>query len=231
METKTRLEYIKELRKRFLWAFVPSIAFLLIAFIQTPNVINILLEYYSIPVVSLSPAESISASLNFATIMAMALFVPLILYQIFGFSRELLPKRSFVGLGIRLFLGFVLTIGGFLFGVTILGKFMIQGLMLYNIGMPLWSLSSVLKTTALFGLGVACSVQMVWFIPTITKHNLVSKQTLKHYRKFLFVGLLIMSALITPPDIMSMGLMMLPLYGSFETGLLLSKSKREVSIC
>ena len=222
---KTRMEYIKELRTRFLWVLIPSLVLLIISFSQTPVLVNSLLNYYKIEAVSLSPAESISTSMNFAFAITMLFMIPALLYQLFSFSKEIIPERYYKGTGKKILFGSTLAVLGFVLGITFFGKMVLNGMMMYNIGTPMWSISSVLKLTALFGLALAGSIQMLWAIPMLVKLDITPKEKLKKARPFLIVGLLIISALITPPDLMSMGLMMLPLYGSFEAGLLLSKSK------
>ena len=230
---KTRLDYIKELRKRFVWVLIPSLLLLIVAFSQTPALINSLLNYYEINAVSLSPAESVSTSMNFAFAITMLFMIPALLYQMFAFSKEIIPQKAYKGILTKSVLGIVFASVGFVIGITFFGKLILNGMMMYNIGTPMWSVASVLKLTALFGLAIAGSIQMLWFIPLVVKADLTTKEKLKKARPFLLIGILIVSALITPPDLMSMSLMALPLYGSFEGGLLFSqsKSKQEVSIC
>ena len=224
---KTRLEYIKELRKRFAWVLIPSLFLLIVSFSQTPTLINYLLNYYEISAVSLSPAESISTSMNFAFAITMVFMIPALIYQMFAFSKDIIPKKDYKGILTKSIIGIVFASVGFVIGITFFGKLILNGMMMYNIGTPMWSVASILKLTALFGLAIAISIQMLWFIPLITKLDLLTKERLKKARPFLFIGILIISALITPPDFMSMGLMVLPLYGSFEGGLFLSKNIRE----
>lgn len=219
---KTRLEYIQELRRKSLWIIITTIIIGIICFIVSPTLIQYLLNYYGIEAINLSPAESISTSLVFSFGIAMLFLVPAIFLQLFNFSKELIPKIFHKEIILKTIIGTIFAIVGFTIGITFFGKLILNGLMIYNIGTPLWSLSSILKTTAMFGLTIAIAIQMVWFVPLSIKTEIMKRNTLKSIRPYLLIGLLILSALITPPDAISMGLMMLPLYGSFELGLLLS---------
>jgi sec-independent protein translocase protein TatC len=57
---------------------------------------------------------------------------------------------------------------------------------------------------------------------------MVDKNKLNSLRPLIIVGILIVSAFITPPDIISQAIMFIPVYLSYETGMLLSKNKKEV---
>lgn len=210
-----------------LWVVIPSIIIFVVVFTQIGGLLSTLLNYYNIPVVSLSPSESIEAMMNLSLAAALLFFIPAFVYQMFSFSKELIPQKTYKGVLMRSLFGFVLTFGGFFVGITYFGKLVLNGLMTYNIGVPMWSLATVLKLTCLLGVGLAISMQMTWFIPVITKSELIKKKDIKKLRPFLIVGIMIISALVTPPDVYSMFLMMIPLYGSFEVGLLFSKRTQE----
>lgn len=224
---KTRLEYIQELRKKSLIIFGIGFVLFIFLFIQSDFMIDKIMTYYNIETISLSPAESISTRMNFSLALTTLFFIPAILYQMFSFTKEMISKKYHKEIKTKVFLGASFSIFGFALGTLIFGKLILGGLMMYNLGEPLWGIASVLKTTALFGLTIAGGIQMIWVIPMLVKTNLVTKEKLKQIRPYLFVGLLIACAFITPPDIFSQVLMMIPIYGSYETGLLFSKNKQQ----
>ena len=61
---------------------------------------------------------------------------------------------------------------------------------------------------------------LVFEFPAISfilgKMGIIDANTLKRYRKYAFVIILIVSALITPPDVFSLILMTIPLYVLYE---------------
>jgi sec-independent protein translocase protein TatC len=224
---KERIEYIKEMRKRLLIILVPSVIVFMFLFYKSPQIIEWMVAYYGIEIYNFTPSESIAISMNFALVLTALLFIPALVYQVFSFSEEILPKEA-KGILVRCSFGFVLALIGFFIGSTFFTKIILEGLMLYNIGNPMWSINSVLRTGIIFGSSVALSFQLIWFIPFITKIELLEKKQLKKARPFIFVGLLIISAIITPPDIFSQLILMIPLITSFETGLLFSRNKLNV---
>jgi sec-independent protein translocase protein TatC len=70
----------------------------------------------------------------------------------------------------------------------------------------------------MLGFGIMFQFPPVVFV--IVSTGLVRVETLKSYRALVFVGVFIVSALLTPPDVFSQLLMGLPTYLLFEVGLL-----------
>jgi sec-independent protein translocase protein TatC len=69
--------------------------------------------------------------------------------------------------------------------------------------------------------GVAFQTPIAVFI--LVRTGLVAVKTLRSYRKYVILGLAFVSAVATPsPDPFSMMALLLPLYGLYELGILLS---------
>lgn len=61
----------------------------------------------------------------------------------------------------------------------------------------------------------------------LIKAGLVSFESMKQKRAYVFVGILIMSGILTPPDIISQLMLTLPTYALFEAGLLMAKPSKK----
>lgn len=84
---------------------------------------------------------------------------------------------------------------------------------------------------AVFGIGNIVSLALwlsfvfgvMFQFPLVTyaliRSEMVSYEAIKAKRTYVFVGILILSALLTPPDIVSQLLLTIPTYGLFEIGL------------
>lgn len=225
MDNKTRYEYIKELRNKMLLITIFSFTIFIITFIGSKQIINLLLDYYQIGVFTLSPSEGISSMLNISFFITTVFFIPMFVYQFFSFSKELIPREFHKEIKTKTFMLFILGATGFTLGVTFFSKIILSGLATYNIGGAMWSISGLLSTVILLGGGIALAMESILIIPMISKIGLVEKEKIKKSRPFIIVAMLIISALITPPDLMSQMFLMIPLYGSFEIGILLTKSE------
>lgn len=80
-------------------------------------------------------------------------------------------------------------------------------------------LSIVMQLLLAFGICFELPVLLV----LLARINLVQAQTLIHKRKYAFLFILIISALLTPPDVFSMIALATPLYGLYEGSIILIK--------
>jgi sec-independent protein translocase protein TatC len=76
--------------------------------------------------------------------------------------------------------------------------------------------------------GVAFQTPIAIFF--LTKTGLVSIESLRRSRKYVLLGIFVLAAMATPPDVISQVTLAIPLYALFEIGILLSsfsKKKKE----
>jgi len=76
-------------------------------------------------------------------------------------------------------------------------------------------ISTVFYTGVLFLLPIASFI--------LTKIGLIDASFLKKYRRHAIVVILILSAVITPPDILSQIVVSIPIIGLYETAILIAK--------
>ncbi len=89
-------------------------------------------------------------------------------------------------------------------------------------------MSFFLLTTLMFG----ASFEMPLVIVVLGMMGLVSAKFLREHRRFAVVGIAIVSAVITPPDLMSMLLMLIPMMVLYEVSILIVgffEKKREIN--
>jgi sec-independent protein translocase protein TatC len=58
----------------------------------------------------------------------------------------------------------------------------------------------------------------------MAKIGVLGAEILKKYRRHALIGVLILSALITPPDVISQLLVTFPIYSLYELGIIIVKS-------
>ncbi len=79
--------------------------------------------------------------------------------------------------------------------------------------------SFVLMLMLAFGLAFELPIA-VWFVSRI---GLMSTQEMGHSRKYVILGLVVIAAVLTPPDVISQIMLAVPMYGLFEIGLLVAR--------
>ena len=86
---------------------------------------------------------------------------------------------------------------------------------------PWFTLKEYVLLVVLLGLAFGVAFQMPLVVFFVGRLGLVGLSTLKSVRKYVFFGIVVTSALMTPPDVISQVLLSLPMYVLYELGLLL----------
>ncbi len=76
-----------------------------------------------------------------------------------------------------------------------------------------------------FVFGVMFQFPLVTY--SLIKVGIISYESMKAKRAYVFIGILILSGILTPPDILSQLMLTLPTYALFEAGLLMAKNKKK----
>lgn len=215
-------EHLLELKKSFL--SVSIFAFIIFAitfFFFSPILGSNLISYYDLatPVVSLSPSENINSMLILSAIVTSIFFIPLFVFSLINFAFEKKSKHLFKNIGFGLMLG----LGGFILGITYMSKTILQGLTQYGFTEQMWSIGSVISLVSGISFILAISFQTVWFIPYIEKTKIITLEHFKKARPFILVIVLILSSVLTPPDVLSQVMLAVPIIMSYETGLMITK--------
>lgn len=104
------------------------------------------------------------------------------------------------------------------FGVTFLGAYQVSDFVMNEI--TLASYMSTLSTLVL-ATGLIFELPMLVFI--LSKIGILTDQMMRDYRRYAVVGILLISAIITPADVFSQLLMFIPIYILYEFSILIAK--------
>tara|TARA_R110002049_G_scaffold97112_1_gene236976 strand:- start:285 stop:923 length:639 start_codon:yes stop_codon:yes gene_type:complete len=151
---------------------------------------------------------------------------PYVLYQLWSFispglkSSERKNSRGFIVIASLLF--FL----GVLFGYYIVTPLSINFLANYQISDQIqneFDISSVIALVRSSSLASGFVFELPIIIYFLTKVGLVTPQILKKYRKFALVIVLVLSAVITPPDIASQVIVAIPILILYQVSIYISK--------
>ena len=151
---------------------------------------------------------------------------PYVLYQLWSFispglkTKERKNSRGFIVVASILF--FL----GVLFGYYIITPLSINFLANYQISDQIsneFDISSVIALVRSSSLASGFVFELPIIIYFLTKVGLVTPQILKKYRKFALVIVLILSAVITPPDITSQVIVAIPILVLYQVSIYISK--------
>jgi sec-independent protein translocase protein TatC len=163
--------------------------------------------------------------MKLAFIVALFVSSPWIGYQLWAFVSAGLYKNERKYVVIFAPISFALFCIGCIFGFTILTPLSLYGLanMLdLSIVSPTYSfseyLSLVMKLTIMLGAIFQLPLLMVFF----AKIGLVEPKTYNEWRRAAIIGNVVFAALITPADVLTMLLVMVPLLLLYEIGVIFS---------
>ena len=175
---------------------------------------------------SLAPADGFVSYIKISLIAALILSSPWVFYQLWMFiAKGLYPhEKRYVYLAAPF--SAVLFIAGTLFFVFVVAPITLGFLVKFNRTILAVSSNFTFQnyisfiTTLMLVFGVAFQTPTAIFF--LNKTGLVSLSALRGSRKFVFLGVFIVAAMATPPDVISQITLALPLYLLFELGILIS---------
>jgi sec-independent protein translocase protein TatC len=116
---------------------------------------------------------------------------------------------------------------GVFFGYYVIAPWMVYFLANYSISDMIvneFDITSYVSTVVMLVLGTGLLFQLPIVIYFLTKIGIVTPEFLRKYRKHSVVIILVLAAIVTPPDILSQTLITIPLYLLFEISILISSS-------
>ena len=132
-------------------------------------------------------------------------------------------KKSAMAL---VFFGSLLFMGGVLFGYYVISPLSVQFLGNYTVSSTVSnsiSLNSYISTLTSITLACAIVFQLPIIVYFLSKVGILTPQLMKAYRKHSIVVVLILAAIITPPDITSQILVAIPLVFLYEVSIIISR--------
>ena len=183
------------------------------------------IEARGVQVIYTAVSEALTTKLKVAFVTAVVLAFPVIIWQVWTFIRPALyprERRSF-----RLFFFFALVL--FLLGIVFcyasvfflaIDFFMVSG---ENLATPMLSLDKYISFLFGFLLPFGFAFMLPAFIYITTRLGLTTPEMLASKRKFVILGVFVLAAILTPPDVVSQVMLGLPMLVLYEVGILVSR--------
>ncbi|WP_370088084.1 twin-arginine translocase subunit TatC [Ekhidna sp.] len=165
-------------------------------------------------------------------IAGLILGFPYLFWEIWRFIKPgLRPQERRASRGATFSVSVLFTLG-ILFGYFVISPISVRFFATYEISSMLqneWDLSSYINTVTMVVLGCGLLFQLPVIVYFLTKAGIVSSSLMKAYRKHAIIVILILGAIITPPDPFSQILIAMPLMMLYQLGIVIAKriEKRE----
>ncbi len=176
-------------------------------------------------IVSNSMQGQFTTHIWISIVAGIILVFPYILYEVWRFISPALYNKEKKHAAAFIIISSLLFFIGVLFGFYIISPLSVQFLVTYQVSpiiknlIPLSSYFSVLKSSVLAS-GIMFELPIIIYF--LSKLGLVTPQFLRTYRKHAIVIVLILAAIITPPDMISQVIVTIPVLLLYEVSIWIS---------
>ena len=197
--------------------------------------IDPLLDWITAPIVErgvqviyTAVSEALTTKLKVAVVTGVVLAFPVIIWQLWVFIKPALYPheqrsfRRFFFFALLLFMVGIVFCYGAVFFLAI-DFFMVSG---EGLATPMLSLDKYINFLFGFLLPFGVAFMLPVFLYITTKMGLTTPEMLVSKRKFVILGIFVMAAILTPPDVVSQVLLGLPMLALYEVGILVSRTVR-----
>lgn len=177
-------------------------------------------------IININMAGQFSTHLRVSMVVGLIVGFPYIFFEFWRFLSPALHDNEKMHSRGSIFFISVLFFIGVLFGYYLITPLSVHFLGNYNVSGEVLNqinLSSYIGTVTSIALACGIVFELPVIIFFLSKVGLVTSDGLKKYRRHAFVGTLLLSAIITPPDIFSQVLVSMPLLLLYEAGIKISK--------
>lgn len=190
----------------------------------------------SFEILTTEMAESFFTALKVSFWIGLIISFPYVFYQFWSFIKPgLYDNEQKAAKGVVFVCSF-LFLTGVLFGFVVLAPFAIRFLTGYSVGVAVSntvSLYSYVGYLTMFTIPTGIIFQLPLLVYFLAKVGLLTAEFMRTYRRHAIVVILIMSAVITPPDPITMFLIGVPVFGLYEISIFIAaraekKRKKEL---
>jgi len=181
---------------------------------------------YALVLQSLSPTAQLSNAIWSSAILGFILAFPYVLYELWRFiAPGLTPKERTNSKGFIFISSFLFFLGVAFsyFVVSPLSVYFFFNYQITNIIHNNFNFSAYVSMITNTLLGVSVVFELPIIIYFLTKIGLVTPQFLRKSRKYAIVAVLVLAAIITPPDVASQIIVAIPIMILYEVSIIISK--------
>ena len=237
------LEHLEELRSRLIWLGASVLGLSIVGFflVTTFDIIGLLklpfveaMEQLSASpdfttvspdgqLLFTSPTEPMTVTLKLSFVIGLILAMPIIIYHVWGFMSPALfekEKKAVVPAVLGGFVLFLMGVAMAYFLVLPLGLRFLLGFQTQSLT-PMITIGEYLRfaTRLILAFGIIFELPLVSLLLSLL--GIIDSGTLRRYRRHSIVGVAVLSAILTPADVLTMLMMMGPLVLLYEFSILL----------
>ncbi|MEM6347807.1 MAG: twin-arginine translocase subunit TatC [Bacteroidota bacterium] len=176
--------------------------------------------------IAIKPTEQFLKSIGISIILGIIVAFPYLIWEVWRFIKPGLHKHERRGMRGNVAIMSLLFFTGICFAYYIILPFAIKFLAAFSISDQVantWRFGEVISliTQVVIAGGIVFEMPIVVYY--LSKLGFVTPEGMKRYRKIAIVVLLVLSAVITPPDVISQVLIFFPLMGLYQLSIAISR--------
>ena len=171
-----------------------------------------------------APGEAFSAYMILTLLSAFIIALPYFFYQIWAFAWEALTDKERKYIVFFGPLSLVFFIAGVLFAFFVIVPIALKFLLSFSSDyvVPMISIKNYISFVGSFVLAFGVVFELPLVLVFLVKIGIATPAFLRQYRRHAIMAILIVSAILTPPDVISQLLMAMPLVVLYELGVIFS---------
>lgn len=173
---------------------------------------------FNFKVIQIYMGEKFLTHIKVSFVLGFIFAFPYVFWEFWGFIKPgLYPKEQKAVRGIVFICSFLFLLG-VAFGYFVISPFAINFLMTYDLSdiLDQVSISSFVNYMVMFTLPAGLIFELPVIVYFLAKVGLITPKLMRTYRRHSIIGILVLAALITPPDVVTQFLIGIPLYILYE---------------
>jgi sec-independent protein translocase protein TatC len=223
-------DHLEELRKRLIWIILVLTVTMIAGFFAAKPLLEYLKQNEpasSINWNAFSPWDGIRVYMQVAFILSFVVTSPFTLYQLWSFVKSGLKETErkaalhYIPYSVFMFLA------GLNFAYFIVFPLAFKFTLIFNKSMNLAEVYGVAQYFT-FMFNILLPLSLLFELPIVvlflTRLRILNPMRLRKMRRYAYMMLLIAATLVTPPDVISVLIVAIPLMGLYEISVLISRS-------
>lgn len=223
------ISHLEALRSTLIKCLIGYGVTLPFTFFVSPKILNFFIEVITknteLTLNFFSPTEVFLIQIKLACMLNLIICFPYIAKKIWDFILPALYDNEKKFIQNIVFLSSFLFLTGVLFAIFVIIPFIMNfgmGFVTPNIK-AFFGISNIINLTLTLCLAFGVMFQFPLVTHGLIKSRIVERKTIENARPYIIVGILVLSGILTPPDVLSQLIMFVPTYALFELGLLFSR--------
>lgn len=220
--------HLKELRNRLFVTLVLLVIAFGVCLYNAKTLVSLFTDMgadYGYQFVYIAPQELLMEHFSVSLIIAIVLCVPMIAWQVWAFVRPGLKKKENLAFAFSLLFGMIFFCIGVFFAYKVSVPYILYFLIHISEGSEVVaqiSVQSYISFLITVFLVFGCVFELPVISVVLTWLGILKSLWLKKARKVAVILIFLLSAIITPPDVVSQIMVALPMIALFQLGILLS---------